>query len=74
MSTAFIVGVFCIVGFIVLSRFLKMPAAGFRPRVGIAEGERYEAREELHVRPDAEDPVLLDAAGLFFGTVAAPPR
>ena len=32
VSIAFnIVGVFCIVGFIVLSRFLKMPAADFKP-------------------------------------------
>ena len=32
VSIAFhIVGVFCIVGFIVLSRFLKMPAADYRP-------------------------------------------
>ena len=66
VSIAFnIVGVFCIVGFIVLSRFLKMPAADFKPGLESAGRERYEAREELHVRPDAEDPVLLDAAAVL---------
>src|SRR5699024_4949805 len=41
VSIAFnIVGVFCIVGFIVLSRFLKMPAADYRPEGWVPPNER----------------------------------
>ena len=71
VSIAFnIVGVFCIVGFIVLSRFLKMPAADFKPEGWNPPAESDTKRVKNYTSGQMLKTPFFWTLLLFFGTVA----
>ena len=71
VSIAFnIVGVFCIVGFIVLSRFLKMPAADFKPEGWTPPAESDTKRVKNYTSGQMLKTPFFWTLLLFFGTVA----
>ena len=71
VSIAFnIVGVFCIVGFIVLSRFLKMPAADFKPEGWNPPAESDTKRVKSYTSGQMLKTPFFWTLLLFFGTVA----
>ena len=65
-----IVGVFCIVGFIVLSRFLKMPAADFKPEGWNPPAESDTKRVKNYTSGQMLKTPFFWTLLLFFGTVA----
>ena len=71
VSIAFnIVGVFCIVGFIVLSRFLKMPAADYRPEGWVPPTESDAKHVKNYTSGEMLKTPFFWTLLLFFGTVA----
>ena len=65
-----VVGVFCIVGFIVLSRFLKMPAADFKPEGWNPPAESDTKRVKNYTSGQMLKTPFFWTLLLFFGTVA----